>query len=197
MVTAPRRTPTLIPLDGRAGTDRPTNPAPKSRSVRRPQTQRDHRSSLGARHNLTGVPKVPSPVTFDTPTPDAKPTEAPGSRRAISRRHEIPFISCALQAWIGFGACAAPRTRHRRAPHLFERHRDRGDEWGVDGEEVTVVGHEVAARRLLPVRDDLVGDQTLLMAVGDQGWPFRVDVELHRLDRPRLLQQAGAIKAMQ
>jgi len=62
------------------------DPAQKSRPVRRPQTQRDDRSSLGARHDLTGESKVPSQVTFDTATLGTKQTQVPGSGGAISRR---------------------------------------------------------------------------------------------------------------
>src|SRR5581483_9369921 len=72
-----------------------------------------------------------------------------------------------------------------------ERYGDRTLETAVDGEEVTVVGDEIACRRLLVVRDDLDRGQATLMGIRDQRWPLRVDIELHCANRARALQDLG------
>src|SRR5205085_5372816 len=64
-----------------------------------------------------------------------------------------------------------------------ERDRDGSGPSEVDGEEVAVVGDEVARGCLLVVRNDLRGAEAIepaMMGVRDETGPFRVDVELHR-----------------
>src|ERR1700691_4032096 len=63
---------------------------------------------------------------------------------------------------------------------LLEGDGDWTGQGSVDGKEVTVVGNEVAGGRLHRVGPDHRRDQALsAVGVGDQGVPFRVDVELH------------------
>src|SRR6202042_3959738 len=75
------------------------------------------------------------------------------------------------------------------AGSLLEGDGDRTGPGRVDGEEVTVVGDEVARGRLHRVGSDHCRDETRwAVGVGDQGVPFRVDVELHRPHRTEVLE---------
>ena len=74
------------------------------------------------------------------------------------------------------------RWRWNSAPPLAERHGYWAGEARVDGEEVAVVGDEVPGRGLLVVRHHLDRLQTPVVPVGDEGGPFWVDIQLHRVD---------------
>lgn len=66
---------------------------------------------------------------------------------------------------------------------LLEGDGDGTGQASVDGKEVAVVWDEVAGRRLHRVWPNLGRDQPVMVGIGDQGVPFRVDVELHRAHR--------------
>jgi hypothetical protein len=85
-------------------------------------------------------------TTLAVPVRSRSPDPPKPLHRPTVPRHEIAVMSRALPVWI-----EVRRLRRREETtvvavlrRLFERHRDRSEEWGVDGEEVTVVRHQVA-----------------------------------------------------
>lgn len=61
----------------------------------------------------------------------------------------------------------------------------------VDGKEVTIVGDEVAGNRLHRVGSHHRRSKTLGVAVGNEGVPFGVDIELHSPHRADVLEDLG------
>ncbi len=100
--------------------------------------------------------------------------------RTASVRCARRSVAARCRRWHRSGGCFRLPGREAVVV-LLERHG--GGAWNpaVDGEEVAVVGGEVAACGLHRLwfyhrRDELV----VAMGVGDQGVPFGVDVEFHR-----------------
>src|SRR5262249_56630276 len=107
-------------------------------------------------------------------------------------------IRTSVQAWACNWPSGTPRQRRVQtrgasatlANQLVERDSDGPRQSAIDGEEVAVVGTEVAGGGLIR-RPDLRRAEAVTVGVGDQRVPVGIDVELHRSYRPRTLQDSG------